>query len=89
MFYFWCLGYFTNNRWLYLNTGLSSSINWGRKLLTEEADIVTAHGKETVKQFFIYLLLFIIIIIYLNSMYTANKFIPFQFVSLAHLSYMP
>ena len=30
--------------WLYLNTGLSSSINWGRKLLTEEADIVTAHG---------------------------------------------
>ncbi|XP_058953790.2 ADAM 17-like protease [Pocillopora verrucosa] len=35
--------YFTNNRWLYLNTGLSSSINWGRKLLTEEADIVTAH----------------------------------------------
>lgn len=47
-FYFWCLGYFTNNRWLYLNTGLSSGINWGRKLLTEEADIVTAHGKETV-----------------------------------------
>lgn len=35
--------YFTSNRWLYLNTGLSSSINWGRKLLTEEADIVTAH----------------------------------------------
>lgn len=35
--------YFTNNMWLYLNTGLSSSINWGRKLLTEEADIVTAH----------------------------------------------
>ena len=29
---------------LYLNTGLSSSENWGRKLLTEEADIVTAHG---------------------------------------------
>lgn len=35
--------YFTNNTWLYLNTGLSSTINWGRKLLTEEADIVTAH----------------------------------------------
>ncbi|KAJ7337748.1 Disintegrin and metalloproteinase domain-containing protein 17 [Desmophyllum pertusum] len=36
--------YFTNNTWLYLNTGLSSGINWDRKLLTEEADIVTAHG---------------------------------------------
>lgn len=35
--------YFTDNTWLYLNTGLSSSVNWGRKLLTEEADIVTAH----------------------------------------------
>lgn len=35
--------YFTENKWLYLNTGLSSTINWGRKLLTEEADIVTAH----------------------------------------------
>lgn len=35
--------YFTNNTWLYLNTGLSSSVNWDRKLLTEEADIVTAH----------------------------------------------
>ncbi|XP_068705406.1 ADAM 17-like protease [Montipora foliosa] len=35
--------YFTNNTWLYLNTGLSSTVNWGRKLLTEEADIVTAH----------------------------------------------
>jgi len=35
--------YFTNNTWLYLNTGLSSSINWGRKLLTEEAAVVTAH----------------------------------------------
>ena len=38
------LDYFTNNTMLYLNTGLSSSVNWGRKLLTEEADIVTAHG---------------------------------------------
>nr|UST29447.1 ADAM 17-like protease [Haliclona caerulea] len=28
---------------LYLNTGLSSSINWNRRVLTEEADIVTAH----------------------------------------------
>ncbi|XP_073251677.1 ADAM 17-like protease [Porites lutea] len=35
--------YFTNNTWLYPNTGLSSSINWGRRLLTGEADIVTAH----------------------------------------------
>ncbi|XP_015780892.1 PREDICTED: ADAM 17-like protease [Acropora digitifera] len=35
--------YFASNEWLYLNTGLSSTINWGRKLLTEEADIVTAH----------------------------------------------
>ena len=38
------IDYFTNNTWLYLNTGLSSSINWGRKLLTEEAAVVTAHG---------------------------------------------
>ena len=36
--------YFTDNTVLYLNTGLSSSVNWNRKLLTEEADIVTAHG---------------------------------------------
>ncbi|KAL9961542.1 hypothetical protein ACROYT_G030500 [Oculina patagonica] len=35
--------YFANQKTLYLNTGLSSSVNWGRKLLTEEADIVTAH----------------------------------------------
>ena len=27
----------------YLNCGLSSSINWGRRLLTVEADLVTAH----------------------------------------------
>ena len=36
-------GYLTNNTWFFPNTGLSSSINWGRRLLTEEADIVTAH----------------------------------------------
>ena len=27
----------------YLNCGLSSSVNWGRRLLTAEADLVTAH----------------------------------------------
>ena len=47
LFYFFLsIGYFTNNTWLYLNTGLSSSVNWDRKLLTEEADIVTAHGTK-------------------------------------------
>ncbi|XP_048590326.1 ADAM 17-like protease [Nematostella vectensis] len=35
--------YRTSSRTLYLNTGLSSSVNWGRRVLTEEADIVTAH----------------------------------------------
>ncbi|XP_028518433.1 disintegrin and metalloproteinase domain-containing protein 17 [Exaiptasia diaphana] len=35
--------YRTGGRTLYLNTGLSSSVNWGRRVLTEEADIVTAH----------------------------------------------
>eukprot|EP00795_Rhopilema_esculentum_P008684 gene8684-14703_t len=28
----------------YLASGLSSSMNWGRRLLTSEADVVTAHG---------------------------------------------
>eukprot|EP00112_Aurelia_sp_Birch-Aquarium-sp1_P006413 Seg1709.3 transcript_id=Seg1709.3/GoldUCD/mRNA.D3Y31 product="ADAM 17-like protease" protein_id=Seg1709.3/GoldUCD/D3Y31 len=28
----------------FLNSGLSSSMNWGRRLLTSEADVVTAHG---------------------------------------------
>ncbi|XP_031555460.1 ADAM 17-like protease isoform X2 [Actinia tenebrosa] len=35
--------YRTGEGTLYLNTGLSSSINWNRRVLTEEADIVTAH----------------------------------------------
>lgn len=38
--------YKTGGRTLYLNTGLSSSVNWGRRILTEEADIVTAHGMK-------------------------------------------
>ena len=46
LFFFLSIAYFTNNTWLYLNTGLSSSVNWDRKLLTEEADIVTAHGTK-------------------------------------------
>jgi len=29
--------------WRYLNSGLSSSLNWNRRLLTIEADLVTAH----------------------------------------------
>nr|CAB3219989.1 ADAM 17-like protease [Phallusia mammillata] len=28
---------------LYLNTGLTSTVNWGQKILTTEADLVTAH----------------------------------------------
>ncbi|KAK3755747.1 hypothetical protein QZH41_019973, partial [Actinostola sp. cb2023] len=36
--------YRSGGRTLYLNTGLSSSVNWKRRVLTEEADIVTAHG---------------------------------------------
>ena len=29
---------------IYTSSGLSSSMNWGRRLLTSEADVVTAHG---------------------------------------------
>ena len=28
---------------LYLNTGLTSTLNWGDRILTTEADLVTAH----------------------------------------------
>ena len=38
-------GYPSGGRVLHLNTGLSSSLNWNRRVLTEEADIVTAHGE--------------------------------------------
>ena len=38
-------GYPSGGRDLHLNTGLSSSLNWNRRVLTEEADIVTAHGE--------------------------------------------
>ena len=35
---------FVADQGLYHNTGLSSSENWGSRLLTTEADVVTAHG---------------------------------------------
>ncbi|XP_072176191.1 ADAM 17-like protease [Diadema setosum] len=35
--------YYSSNGKQYLNTGLTTTINWGRRVLTEEADLVTAH----------------------------------------------
>ena len=28
---------------MHLNTGLTSTVNWGKRILTTEADLVTAH----------------------------------------------
>lgn len=35
--------YAGNGKRQYLNTGLTTTVNWGRRVLTEEADLVTAH----------------------------------------------
>ncbi|XP_070533184.1 ADAM 17-like protease isoform X1 [Ptychodera flava] len=35
--------YYSSSGKLYLNTGLTTTINWGRRILTQEADLVTAH----------------------------------------------
>lgn len=40
----WVLEYFKNGYTLYLNSGLSSSRNhYGQRVITREADLVTAH----------------------------------------------
>ena len=42
------LEYYKDGRRLYLNTGWSSSLNqYNRRLLTQEADLVTTHGTDT------------------------------------------
>ncbi|XP_072042167.1 ADAM 17-like protease isoform X1 [Amphiura filiformis] len=35
--------YYSSEGKLYLNTGLTTTVNWGRRVLTQEADLVTAH----------------------------------------------
>lgn len=44
---FYCfLGYVKNGYTLYLNSGLSTSRNhYGQRVITREADLVTAHGE--------------------------------------------
>ncbi|XP_006821051.2 ADAM 17-like protease [Saccoglossus kowalevskii] len=35
--------YYSSSGKLFLNTGLTTTLNWGRRILTREADLVTAH----------------------------------------------
>ncbi|XP_077990294.1 ADAM 17-like protease [Glandiceps talaboti] len=35
--------YYSGNGQLFLNTGLTTTLNWSRRILTQEADLVTAH----------------------------------------------
>jgi hypothetical protein len=58
--------FISEDRNMWHNTGLSSSINWGTQLLTTEADIVTAHGN-------IYLMFFVSE----SSMLPFSKQLPF------------